>query len=361
MQFWKAPATGITVAPFGTLPGSGDVEIYSLRNSRGIEARVCTYGGILVSFSAPDRHGTMADIVLGHDQLQGYLDKSPYFGALVGRCANRIAKGKFTLEGKTYTLAVNNGPNALHGGLKGFDKVVWKPEVTRLPTGEALELNYFSKDGEEGYRGNLTVKAVYGLDETDSLRVDIAATTDQTTIVNLTQHTYFNLAGKGDVLGHQVQIDADRFTPVDPTLIPTGELRPVNGTPFDFRKPMAIGARINQDDEQLKLGHGYDHNFVVNNATGQPGRIARIVEPLSGRALEILSDWPGVQFYTANHLDGTIRGKGGQVYERHGGFCLEPQNFPDSPNHLDFPSVVLKPDQTYRHTVIYKLSTVPPA
>jgi aldose 1-epimerase len=296
--------------------------------------------------------------VLGHDHLQGYLDSSPYFGALVGRCANRIAKGKFTVEGKTYSLAINNGPNSLHGGLKGFDKVVWQAALTRLPTGPALELNYFSKDGEEGYPGNLTVKAVYSLDESNSLRVDISATTDKTTIVNLTQHTYFNLAGQGDVLGHEVQIDADRFTPVDATLIPTGELRSVHGTPFDFRQPTAIGARIEEDEEQLKLGHGYDHNFVVNPPAGQLGRIARVTEPGSGRVLEIYSDWPGVQFYTANHLDGTIRGKGGQAYQRRGAFCLEPQNFPDSPNHPQFPSVLLRPGEMYRHSVIYKLSTI---
>jgi len=352
----KTPLAGLTVEPFGNLPGNGpSVAIYTLRNTRGIEARVCTYGGILVSLQAPDRAGRMADIVLGHDHLQGYLESSPYFGALVGRCANRIARGKFVLEGKTYSLAVNNGPNALHGGLKGFDKAVWKPELTRLPTGPALELNYFSKDGEEGFPGNLTVKAVYSLDETDSLRMDITATTDRTTICNLTQHSYFNLAGQGDVLGHQVQIDADRFTPVDATLIPTGELRPVSGTPFDFRQPTAIGARMGQDDEQLKLGHGYDHNFVVNNPPGL-GRISRITEPSSGRVLEILSDWPGVQFYTGNHLDGTIRGTGGQVYQRHAGFCLEPQNFPDSPNHPNFPTITLKPGETYRQSVIYKLS-----
>jgi aldose 1-epimerase len=354
----KTLVAGITVAPFGRLTDGAPVEIYTLRNAKGIEARVCTYGGILVSLHAPDRHGKPADIVLGYDHLQGYLESSPYFGALVGRCANRIAKGKFTLEGTTYSLAINNGPNSLHGGLKGFDKVIWQPELTRIPTGPALELNYFSKDGEEGFPGNLTVKAVYSLDENDSLRVDISATTDRTTIVNLTQHSYFNLAGQGDVLGHQVQIDADRFTPVDATLIPTGDLRPVHGTPFDFRQPSAIGARIGQDDEQLKLGHGYDHNFVVNNPPGQLGRIARVTEPAGGRVLEIFSDWPGAQFYTANHLDGTIHGKRGQVYQRRAGFCIEPQNFPDSPNNPNFPSIVLRPGQTYRRSVIYKLSTL---
>jgi aldose 1-epimerase len=358
MQFSKALSAGITCAPFGNLPDGAPAAIYSLRNGNGIEARVCTYGGILVSLQAPDRRGNLADIVLGHDHLQGYLDSSPYFGALIGRYANRIAKGTFTLEGKTYSLAVNNGPNSLHGGLKGFDKVIWQPALARIATGPALELNYLSKDGEEGYPGNLSVKAVYSLDETNSLRVDLAAATDQTTIVNLTQHSYFNLAGQGDVLGHQVQIEADRFTPVDATLIPTGELRPVNGTPMDFRQPAAIGARIDQDDEQLKLGHGYDHNFVVNHPPGHLGRIARVTEPSSGRVLEVFSDWPGAQFYTGNFLNGSIQGKGGQVYQRRAAFCLEPQHFPDSPNHPHFPNVVLKPGQTYRHSVIYKLCTL---
>ncbi|HEY3854125.1 MAG TPA: aldose epimerase family protein [Verrucomicrobiae bacterium] len=358
MQYSKALPAGISVGPFGQLPDGAPVSIFSLRNTKGVEARVSNYGGILVSFTAPDRDGNMADIVLGYDQLQGYLDKTPYFGALVGRCANRIANAKFILDETTYSLAINNGPNSLHGGKKGFDKVIWQPTMTRVATGPALELTYYSVDGEEGYPGNLNVKAVYSLDENDSLRVDLSATTDQTTIVNLTQHTYFNLAGKGDVLSHQVQIEADRFTPVDATMIPTGELKSVTGTPFDFRQPSAIGARIDADNEQIKLGHGYDHNFVVNNPAGQIGKIARVSEPSGGRVLEIFSDWPGVQFYTANHLDGSIRGKGGWVYQRRNGFCLEPQNFPDSPNHPNFPSIVLKAGQTYRHTVIYKLSTM---
>jgi aldose 1-epimerase len=357
MQYSKALTAGITVAPFGELPGGVPVSIYSLRNSKGVEARVSNYGGILVSLLAPDARGNFGDIVLGYDHLQGYLDKSPYFGALVGRCANRIANGRFTLEGTTYSLATNNGPNALHGGKIGFDKVIWHPTMTRIATDPALELNYLSKDGEEGYPGNLQVKTIYSIDEYDSLRVDISATTDKATIVNLTQHTYFNLADQGDVLGHEVQIAADRFTPADATMIPTGELRPVNDTPFDFRQPHKIGARISNDDEQLKLGHGYDHNFVVNQPPGELGRIARVTEPSSGRVLEIFSDWPGVQFYTANHLDGSIKGKGGKVYQSRYGFCLEPQNFPDSPNHPNFPSITLKPGQTYRHSVIYKLST----
>jgi aldose 1-epimerase len=357
MQYSKALPAGISVGPFGELPDGAPVSIYSLRNQKGVEARVSNYGGILVSFRAPDRSGDMTDIVLGYDHLQGYLDKTPYFGALVGRCANRVANAKFILEEKTYSLAVNNGPNSLHGGKKGFDKVIWQPTMTRIATGPALELTYFSKDGEEGYPGNLNVKAVYSLDENDTLRVDLSAMTDQTTIVNLTQHTYFNLAGKGDVLSHRVQIEADRFTPVDANLIPTGELRLVAGTPFDFRQPTEIGARIDADNEQLKPGHGYDHNFVVNNPAGQFGRVARVTEPSTGRVLEVFSDWPGVQLYTANHLDGSICGKGGQVYQRRNGFCLEPQNFPDSPNHPNFPTVVLKPGQTYRHSVAYKLST----
>jgi aldose 1-epimerase len=352
----KTHSAGITAAPFGKMPDGTPVTIYSLKNSRGVEARICTYGGILVSLTAPDRSGNFGDIVLGYDDLNGYLKKNPYFGALVGRCANRVANGKFTLENATYSLAINNGPNSLHGGLKGFDKVIWQPTLARTATGPALELFYLSQDGEEGYPGNLKVRTTYSLAEDHSLRVDFDATTDKPTIVNLTQHSYFNLACEGDVLKHQMQIEADRFTPVDSTLIPIGELRPVRGTPFDFRQSVEIGARIDQDEEQLKLGHGYDHNFVVNHPMKRLDRIACVSEPGSGRVLEVFSDLPGVQFYTGNFLDGTITGKGGRVYKRRCAFCLEPQYFPDSPNHPNFPTTVLKPGQAYRHSVIYKLS-----
>jgi aldose 1-epimerase len=339
------------------MPDGTPVAVYSLKNSGGVEARICTYGGILVSLTAPDRNGNLGDIVLGYDQLDGYLKKNPYFGALVGRCANRIANGHFTLESASYSLAINNGPNSLHGGLKGFDKVIWQPTLARTATGPALELFYLSKDGEEHYPGNLDVKATYSLTDDNSLRLDFVASTDQPTIVNLTQHSYFNLACQGDILGHQMQIEADRFTPVDSALIPIGELRPVRGTPFDFRQPTAIGARIEQDDEQLKLGRGYDHNYVVNHPIGRLDRIACAQDPASGRILEVFSDLPGVQFYTGNFLDGTIVGKGGRAYQRRSAFCLEPQYFPDAPHHPNFPSIVLKPGQTYRQSIVYKLST----
>ncbi len=314
------------------------------------------YGGIVTSFVAPDRNGNMGDVVLGYDNLEGYLKASPFFGAMVGRYGNRIAGAKFTLDGKQYKLAANNNGNALHGGLKGFDKVVWDAKTVGGPRGASLELHYVSKDGEEGYPGNLDVTAVYTLTEDNGLRLDYTATTDKDTVVNLTQHSYFNLAGKGEVLNHEVMIDADRFTPVDSTLIPTGELRPVQGTPFDFRKPMAIGARINQDDEQLKFGKGYDQNWVINRKGNELKVIARVSEPTIGRVLEVLSTQPGMQFYTGNHLDGSITGKGGRVYTARSGFCMEPQHFPDSPNHPEFPSVVLKPGQTYRQTIEYRLT-----
>jgi len=346
--------TLISQAPFGKTPDGTPVEIYTLREAGGIEARICTYGGILVSLKAPDRSGHLDDVVLGFDHLDGYLALNPYFGALVGRYGNRIAKAAFTLDGVTYSLAANNGPNALHGGVKGFDKAVWQVTRTHAASAPALEVNYLSQDGEEGYPGNLRVKAVYSLTADLGLRLDFAATTDKTTIVNLTQHTYFNLAGKGNVLGHQVQIDADRFTPVDSALIPTGELRPVAGTPLDFRRPTAIGARIEQDDEQLQRGHGYDHNFVLNHSKGNLDVIARVNEPGTGRVLEVLTTEPGVQFYTGNHLDGTIKGKSGQVYHKRAGFCLEAQHFPDSPNHPQFPTVTLHAGAVYRNTIVFR-------
>jgi aldose 1-epimerase len=347
----------ISQAPFGKTPDGTPVDIYTLREAGGIEARICTYGGILVSLKSPDRDGHLDDVVLGFDHLDDYLDHNPCFGALVGRYANRIAKGTFTLEGVTYCLAANSGPNALHGGLKGFDKVVWQAARTHAASAPALELNYLSQDGEEGYPGNLRVKAVYSLTADHGLRLDFAATTDKTTIVNLTQHAYFNLAGKGDILGHQVQIDADRFTPVDSALIPTGELRPVAGTPFDFRRPAAIGARIDQDDEQLQRGDGYDHNFALNHPIGRLEVVARVSEPATGRVLEVLTTQPGVQFYTGNDLDGTIKGKGGQVYYKRSGFCLEAQHFPDSPNQPQFPTATLQAGAVYRNTILFRFSS----
>jgi aldose 1-epimerase len=342
--------------PFGKAKDGTPVDLFTLRNSHGVEAKISNYGGIVVSLKVPDRGGKMGDVVLGYDNLEGYLKETPYFGALVGRYGNRIAKGKFTLNGQQYTLATNNGPNALHGGLKGFDKVVWEPKILATPSGTALELHYLSKDGEEGYPGNLSVTAVYTLTDDNALKLEYTATTDKDTVLNLTHHSYFNLAGKGDILSHEVMIDADKFTPVDSMLIPTGELRSVEGTPLDFRKSTVIGARINQDDEQMKLGGGYDHNFIINKPLGALGVCARVYDPSSGRVLEVSSTEPGMQFYTGNFLSGTIKGKGGWVYQKRNAFCMEPQHYPDSPNHPEFPSAVLKAGQTFKSTIIYKLS-----
>jgi len=343
----------ISQAPFGVTKEGVAADLFTLKRG-AIEARITNYGGIVTQLLAPDRKGRVGDVVLGYNHLEGYLKSSPYFGALVGRYGNRIGGAKFVLDGVTYNLPVNNGPNCLHGGIRGFDKVVWQAKT--VPSGPALELSYVSKDGEEGFPGNLSVKAVYSLTEDNGLRLDYTATTDKPTVLNLTQHTYFNLAGKGDVLSHEVFIDADRFTAVDGNLIPTGELRPVAGTPFDFRKPTAIGARIDADDEQLKLGHGYDHNYVLNHPPGRLDVIARAHDPASGRTLEVLTTEPGVQFYTGNHLNGSITGKGGWAYQARHGFCLEAQHFPDSPNKPLFPSVVLKPGQLYENTIIYRFS-----
>jgi aldose 1-epimerase len=345
----------VSSAHFGVTANGAAVELYTLRNRGGMEARIATYGGIVTYLTAPDRAGHYADVVLGYDTLAGYLKESPYFGALIGRYGNRIAHGKFTLDGVTYTLALNNGPNTLHGGKVGFDKVVWhvaQAEITLL--GPQLMLTYFSRDGEEGYPGNLSVTAVYTLTDDNALRLEYSATTDKDTVVNLTQHSYFNLRGESDILGHLVQINADRFTPVDSTLIPTGELRPVQQTPFDFRKPTAIGARIEEPDEQLRFGKGYDHNWILNKRPGAQGVDAIVYEPGSGRVLEVSSDQPGLQFYSGNFLDGSITGKGGRIYKLRNGFCMEPQHFPDSPNHANFPSTVLMPGQTYRNTIIYR-------
>jgi aldose 1-epimerase len=354
------PTGTIGQAPFGKTADGTPVEIYTLRNSKGMEARIMTYGGIVVSLKVPDKNGKFGDVVLGYDNLDDYVKNNPFFGTLVGRYGNRIAKGKFTLDGKEYTLAINNAPNNLHGGPIGFDKRVWKvAKVDVSQDGPRLELTYLSKDGEEGFPGNLNVTATYTLTDDNGLRVDYTATTDKATLCNLTQHSYFNLAGKGDILNHLVFINADKLTPVDNTLIPTGELKPVAGTPFDFRTATAIGARINADDEQIKFGSGYDHNWVVNKPLGKLGLMARVTEPTTGRAMEVWSTEPGVQFYTGNFLDGSITGKGGWVYQRRNGFCFEPQHYPDSPNHPQFPSAELKPGQTYQNTIIYKFSIQP--
>jgi aldose 1-epimerase len=332
------------------------VDIFTLRNANGIEIKATSYGAIITSLVTPDRSGRPADIVLGFDSLDGYLEGSPYFGAVVGRYGNRIANGRFTLDGQTYSLATNNGPNHLHGGVRGFDKVVWSAEALSGRPGVAFSRR--SPDGEEGYPGNLDVRVVYELTDRDELVVEYRATTDKATPVNLTQHSYFNLAAQGDVLGHQLMIEADRYTPVSSTLIPTGELAPVQGTPFDFRTPAAIGSRIGQSDEQLKNGGGYDHNFVLNRPG--PGRqlAARVVEPTTGRTLEVSTTEPGVQFYSGNFLDGTITGKGGRVYQRRSGFCLETQHFPDSPNHPKFPSTILRPGAVYQSQTVFRFGVV---
>ncbi|HEU5068898.1 MAG TPA: aldose epimerase family protein [Verrucomicrobiae bacterium] len=349
-------ADAITKAPFGTADGQ-EVDLYTLSNKRGAVATIMNYGGIVTSLKVPDENGNLVDVVLGYDNLDGYLTNSPYFGALIGRYGNRIAKGKFTLDGVAYSLATNNYPNALHGGVKGFDKRVWTATPMETKDGPALKLTYHSADMEEGYPGNLNVTAVYTLTDDNALKLVFTATTDKDTIVNLTHHSYWNLSGRGDILDHLVYINADKFTPVDATLIPTGELRPVQGTPFDFTKPTAIGARINADDPQIKYGPGYDHNWVVNQK--KPGQLtldARVTSPDSGITMEVYSTEPCLQFYAGNFLDGTITGKGGRVYNFRNAFCMEPQHAPDSPNEPSWPSVVLKPGQTYHNTIIYKFT-----
>ena len=348
----------ITKADFGKTTEGQAVEIYTLRNANGAEADIMTYGGIVQKLTMPDKNGKFADVVLGFDDLPGYIDKSPYFGALIGRYGNRIGGARFTLEGKTYTLATNNGPNSLHGGLKGFDKVVWTARPMQTSQGPALILTYASLDGEEGFPGNLMVTATYTLTDDNALKLECTAVTDRPTVVNLTHHSYFNLSGQGngDILGHIVYINADQTTPVDAGLIPTGEFKSVAGTPFDFRNPTAIGARINEPDVVLQYGPGYDHNWVISKPPGQLGLQARVAEPTTGRVMEVWSDEPGLQFYAGNFLDGSIIGKGGVTYQARTGFCMEPQHYPDSPNKANFPSVVLKPGQTFHNTIIYKFS-----
>jgi aldose 1-epimerase len=347
-----AGKSGVTRAPFGKLADGTAVESFTLRNAHGIEVRAITYGAIIVSLRVPDRAGQLGDVVLGNDDLAGYVDKPAYFGAVVGRYGNRIAKGQFTLDGKTYKLATNNGPNHLHGGVRGFDKVVWKADPPAAGA-TSVTFRYTSPDGEEGYPGTLNARVTYTLSDKDELTFEYSATTDKATPINLTQHSYFNLGAPGsDILGHELTLEADRYTPVDATLIPTGQLAPVSGTPFDFRKPTAIGARIGQDDEQLKRGGGYDHNFVLSGAGEGLRRAARLADPGTGRTMEILTTEPGVQFYSGNFLDGTIKGKGGVVYKYRSGLCLETQHFPDSPNQPSFPSTILRPGKEYHSKTV---------
>jgi aldose 1-epimerase len=341
-------------APFGATPDGKAVELYTLRNAHGMEVRIATYGGTVTSLTAPDRAGHYADVVLGYDDFAGYLKGGAYLGALIGRYANRIAHGSFTLDGKRYTLTRNDGDNTLHGGAVGFNKVVWTVVAARVTAqGPQLALSYLSPDGESGFPGNLKIGAVYTLTDDDTLRLEYRATSDTDTVVSFSQHNYFNLRGSGDVLGHVVQINAARFTPVDGNLIPTGELRAVAGTPFDFRHPTAIGTHIEDPDEQLRLGKGYDHNFVIDTGGAALRLAASVYEPTTGRVLEVLSTQPGLQFYTGNHLDG-FTGKGGALYRPRTGLCLEPQRFPDSPNHPSFPSSVLRPHHEYHSTMVWR-------
>lgn len=354
-----AASSMITTKPFGTTSTGEKVTQYTLTNDQGASVSIINYGGIVTSLKIPDRKGKYADVVLGFKTLDEYEKPGPYFGALIGRYGNRIANGEFTLDRKTYHLARNNNGQALHGGLKGFEKVIWNAAPIETKQGLSLKLTYVSKDGEEGYPGNLSVTATYTLTNRNELKIVYRAKTDKATIVNLTHHSYFNLSGQGsgDILDHLVTIHANKYTPVDKVLIPTGKLASVKGTPFDFRKSTPIGARINEANEQLKNGKGYDHNWVADKLPGHLGMIAKVEDPRSGRVMEVISTEPGVQFYSGNFLDGTIIGKGNKVYNFRNGFCFEPQHFPDSPNHKNFPSTVLRPGETYKNTIIYRFST----
>jgi aldose 1-epimerase len=344
--------SSVTHQPYGKMPDGTAVELYTLTNAHGMHADIITYGGTVVRLTAPDRAGKLADVVLGMDNLDGYRSQPNYFGALIGRYGNRIGRAKFTIEGKEYTLPKNDGANTLHGGARGFDKRVWKAR----PANGGLELTYVSADGEEGFPGTLTAKVVYTLTDQNELKIDYTATTDKPTVANLTNHSYFNLAGEGTILQHEVTIVADRFTPVDAGLIPTGELRSVKGTPFDFTKSTAIGARIDAKDEQIQFGHGYDHNWVLNSSNGSLAKAAEVHDPKSGRVMEVWTTEPGLQFYTGNFLDGKVIGKGGTAYPFRAAFCMETQHFPDSPNQPKFPTTELKPGQTYHTTTVYKFS-----
>lgn len=343
--------SAVTKQPFGKMPDGTAVDMYVLRDG-DIEAHIITYGAAVVLLKTPDRSHQTGDIVLGFDSLDGYLQKTnPFFGAIVGRYANRIANGEFKLEGKTYSLPKNDGPNSLHGGTRGFDKVVW----TAKPLANGVEFTYVSPDGDQGYPGKLTTTVRYTLAK-NVLRIEYNATTDKPTVINLSNHAYFNLSGADDIVSHELKLNASRFTPVDATLIPTGELAPVQGTPFDFRQSTAIGARINDDNEQLNRGKGYDHNWVLDSS-GKLTQAAEVFDKTSGRVLQVWTDQPGIQFYSGNFLDGTLKGKEGKVYGHRSGLCLETQHFPDSPNHPNFPSTELKPGQKYHTVTEWRFST----
>ncbi len=354
-------STKMQTQAFGKTAGGQAVTLYTLSNAKGMEAAIIDFGATVVSLKVPDRKKQAGDVVLGYDDVAGYENGKAYFGATIGRYGNRIAHGAFAIDGKTYHVPKNDGDNSLHGGVQGFNKRMWKAKDVSTSAGQALELTYVSKDGEEGYPGTLSVKVTYTLPaDRNELRIDYSATTDKDTVLNLTNHSYFNLAGEGngDILQHQLTLHASKFTPVDQTLIPTGELQPVASMPFDFTKAVAIGARINQDDQQLKFGRGYDHNWVLDRKPGSPiSLVAEAYEPQTGRVLQVLTTEPGIQFYSGNFLDGTIHGKGGKVYGHRGAFCLETQHFPDSPNHANFPSTVLKPGARYSTRTIFRFST----
>jgi aldose 1-epimerase len=339
--------------PYGVAHSGAYADLYTLTNDQGVIITLTNYGGIITTLQTPDREGQPGDIVLGYDKLEEYVARNPFFGCLVGRYANRIANASFMLKGRHYTLAQNNGQNHLHGGTVGFDKVLWAAEPFTTPATVGVKLTYASADGEEGYPGNLAVTVVYTLTNDNEFHIDYSATTDQTTIINLTNHTYFNLAGQGSILDHVMQIHADSFTPVNKSLIPTGEIQSVAGTPLDFRTPTPIGARIDQEDEQLGYGGGYDHNWVIAGTPGELRSAAFVSEPTSGRTLEVLTTQPGVQFYSGNVLP-TLTGKGGKSYTRRSGFCLETQHFPDTPNQPTFPSAQLEPGERYEETTIWK-------
>jgi aldose 1-epimerase len=342
--------------PYGRTPDNQLVEKITLRNLAGVEVTVITLGGIITSIRTPDRTGAIDDIVLGFDTLEPYFDRSPYFGSIVGRYGNRIANGRFAIDGTTYTLAKNNGPNHLHGGVRGWDKVLWAAEPFQHDSGVGVKLSYVSADGEEGYPGQVKADVTYTLTDKSALVVDYHAVTNKATVINLTQHTYFNLAGvqASDVLAHELTIHADQFVPVDATLIPTGQFAPVDGTPFDFRTPHAIGARIDDAHEQIARGRGYDHSFAVKRTGPGLAPAARVVEPTTGRTLEVATMEPALQFYSGNFLDGTLTGKGGRTYPRRAGFCLETQHHPDSPNQPAFPSTVLRPGEAYRSQTVFQ-------
>ena len=344
---------------FGKTEDGQQINLYTLTNKNGMEAAIINYGATLVSLKVPDRKGKLGDVVLGYDKLEDYEKGASFFGGTIGRYANRIAHGKFTLDGSAYTLPLNDGPNSLHGGVKGFNKRVWTAKDASGASGEALELTYMAKDGEEGYPGNLTVKVVYTLlADRNELRIDYSASTDKDTVVNFANHSYFNLNGEGngDILGNELTLHAKQFTPIDATLIPTGKLENVKGTPFDFQHATAIGARINQDNEQLKFGKGYDHNWVLDRAKPGLAPAAEVYDAQTGRVLDISTTQPGIQFYSGNFLNGAP-GKGGKPYNYRSALCLETQHFPDSPNHSNFPSTELKPGQHFRSTTTYRFST----